>query len=95
MTDLLKRIDEVLDATFKYIPVDTRDLLEDCRAEIELLSQVNESLRNQNTALDEILADYSERKYVPMTEYEREQYGIEKYQENAIITHAGLEIKHD
>lgn len=38
--------------------------------------------------------DIMENSYVPMTDYEREQYGIEKYQENAIITHAGLEIKH-
>lgn len=30
----------------------------------------NESLRDQNTALDEKLAEYSERKYVPMTNYE-------------------------
>ena len=30
----------------------------------------NESLRNQNTALDAKLAEYSERKYVPMTDVE-------------------------
>lgn len=64
--DLIKRIDDFL----VEFGLSTKewDLLNDCRAEIELLSQVNESLRNQNTALDEILAEYSERKYVPMTD---------------------------
>lgn len=42
-------------------------------AEIERLTQSNQSLRDQNTALDEKLAEYSERKYVPMTEDELER----------------------
>lgn len=63
MTDLVKRIDDFLGEF--GLSTKEWDLLNDCRAEIELLSQVNESLRNQNTALDEKLAEYSERKYVP------------------------------
>ena len=105
--DLIKRIDERIDFWKEGEPSTSPivQLLRDCRAEIELLSQSNECLRNQNTALDEILAEYSEREYVPMTADERWKifmFGESKQInetlaefEAAVIKRAGLEIKHD
>lgn len=67
----------------------------------------NESLRNKNTALGTKLAEYSERKYVPMTDKElKEWYAnqpahnpaisiwfYEKELEAEVIRRAGLEVK--
>lgn len=62
----------------------------------------NESLRDQNTALDEKLAEYSERKYVPMTDDELQDVWIKsgdlngtetmRMMESAVIRRAGLEV---
>ena len=68
----------------------------------------NESLRNQNTALDEKLAEYSERKYVPMTkreainllgrcehETEEQVFLTVSEVEEEVIRRAGLEASND
>jgi hypothetical protein len=112
MSDLIKRIDNVLDweQNMGYGDGFRANLLRGCRAEIKRLTEElkesralglklaqdretqdaeNESLRNQNTALDAKLAEYSERKYVPMTDDEKRdlfrnwfksQYGYEPQQ---------------
>lgn len=66
----------------------------------------NESLRNQNTALDAKLAEYSERKYVPMTDDDfkridvstgmhdpKEAWAYERNIEAEVIRRAGLEVE--
>lgn len=59
MSEIIKEIDDQRGAYdlcgFKDTATDK--LLEKCKTEILFLRQVNESLRNQNTALDEKLAE--------------------------------------
>lgn len=98
--ELIKRIDRVLEsAQAGHI---FASVLHECRAALSQQDAENESLRNQNTALDAKLAEYSERKYVPMTDDEVEQLPIYwlledqsvsvRKVEAEVIRRAGLEV---
>jgi len=98
--DLIKRIDEWLN---DELPDDLVELLQNYRVGLLARSAENKSLRNQNTALDEKLAEISEKKYVPMTDAEWETVNHAMYYvvsssyrrliETAVIRRAGLEVQ--
>lgn len=82
----LTKVLEVTDENHGRTTVLAHKALKDldiANAEIERLTQSNQCLRDQNTALDEKLAEYSERTYTPMTDDEMTEVIAQWYEDDS------------